>query len=94
MPDSSKDEAAKADQKNRDARWTAKYSKAKVKVNANPSAFKPIDLAIPMFGYKHHISIDCAHGLICPWHASVAKTHDRKRVPGSASRAASPRACG
>jgi hypothetical protein len=25
---------------------------------ADPKAFKPVDLAIPMFGYKNHIGID------------------------------------
>jgi hypothetical protein len=52
----------KARQKDRDARWSIKYSKAKVREGADPKAAKPVDLAIPMFGYKNHIGIDKAHG--------------------------------
>lgn len=41
---------AKTRQKDRDARWSIKYSKAKVSEGADPKAAKPVDLAIPMFG--------------------------------------------
>lgn len=58
-----------------------KYSKAKVKEGADPKAFKPVDLAIPMFGYKNHIGIDRAHGLIRTWDASAANAHDGARLP-------------
>ncbi|MET3287289.1 UNVERIFIED_ORG: IS5 family transposase [Sphingomonas sp. 1057] len=51
---------AKARQKDRDARWSIKYSKAKVREGADPKAAKPVDLAIPVFGYKNHIGIDKA----------------------------------
>jgi transposase, IS5 family len=76
---------AKARQKDRDARWTVKYSKAKVKQDAGPQAPQksrgPVDLAIPMFGYKNHIGIDRAHGLIRTWDASAANAHDGARLP-------------
>jgi hypothetical protein len=72
---------AKARQKDRDARWTVKYSKAKVKEGAAPGSPKPVDLAIPMFGYKNHIGIDRAHGLIRTWVASAANAHDGARLP-------------
>ena len=49
---------AKIRQKDRDARWSIKYTKAKVREGADPKAAKPVDLAIPMFGYKNHIGID------------------------------------
>jgi hypothetical protein len=49
---------AKAAPKDRDARWTVKYSKAKVKEGAAPGASKSVDLAIPMFGYKNHVGVD------------------------------------
>jgi IS5 family transposase len=58
-----------------------KYSKAKVKEGADPKAAKPVDLAIPMFGYKNHIGIDKAHGLIRTWDASAANAHDGARLP-------------
>lgn len=72
---------AKIRQKDRDARWSVKYTKAKVKEGADPKAAKPVDLAIPMFGYKNHIGIDRAHGLIRTWDASAAKAHDGARLP-------------
>jgi IS5 family transposase len=72
---------AKARQKDRDARWSIKYSKAKVREGADPKAAKPVDLAIPMFGYKNHIGIDKAHGLIRTWGASAANAHDGARLP-------------
>jgi transposase, IS5 family len=67
---------AKVAQKDRDARWTVKYSKVKVKPDADPRAAKPVALAIPMFGYKNHIGIDQRHGLIRAWTASAANAHD------------------
>jgi len=50
-----------------------------VKEGGDPRAFKPVDLAIPMFGYKNHIGIDRAHGLIRTWDARAANAHE----PGS-----------
>jgi hypothetical protein len=72
---------AKIRQKDRDARWSVKYTKTKVKEGADPKAFKPVDLAIPMFGYKNHIGIDRAHGPIRTWDASAANAHDGARLP-------------
>ena len=72
---------AKVRQKDRDARWSIKYTKAKVQAGADPKATKPVDLAIPMFGYKNHIGIDRAHGLIRTWEASAANAHDGARLP-------------
>lgn len=77
---------AKARQKDRDARWSIKYSKAKVREGAAPGAAKPVDLAIPMFGYKSHIGIDKAHGLIRTWRASAANAHDGARLPDLVSK--------
>ena len=71
---------AKARQKDRDARWTVKYTKAKVKDGADPKAPRPVDLAIPTFGYKNQIGIDRAHGLIRTWHGSAANAHDGARL--------------
>jgi len=76
---------AKIRQKDRDARWSVKYTKAKVKEGADPTAVPktrgPVDLAIPMFGYKNHIGIDRVHGLICSWDASAANAYDGARLP-------------
>lgn len=81
---------AKARQKDRDARWTVKYTKAKVKEGAAPGTAQktrgPVDLAIPMFGYKNHVGIDRAHGLIRTWQTSAANAHDGARLPDLVSR--------
>lgn len=79
MPDDWK--PAKVRQKDLDVRWSIKYSKAKVREGADPKSTKPVDLAIPMFGYKNHIGIDRAHGLIRTWGASAANAHDGARLP-------------
>lgn len=71
---------AKVRQKDRDARWSIKYTKAKVAEGADPKASKPVDLAIPLFGYKNHIGIDRTHGLIRTWDASAANAHDGARL--------------
>jgi IS5 family transposase len=34
-----------------------------------------------MFGYKNHVGIDRAHGLIRTWDASAANAHDGARLP-------------
>lgn len=34
-------------------RWSLKYTNAKDKEGADPKGFKPVDPAIPMFGYKN-----------------------------------------
>ncbi len=81
IPERWKEKPAKVRQKDRDARWSLKYTKAKVKEGADPTAFKPVDLAIPMFGYKNHIGIDRTHGLIRTWDASAANVHDGARLP-------------
>jgi len=75
------EKAAKLRQKDREARWSVKYTKAKVNDDAHSKAFKPVDLAIPMFGYKNHIGIDRTHGLIRTWDASAANAHDGARLP-------------
>lgn len=54
IPDAWKDKPAKLRQKDRDARWMVKYSKAKPREDGQPQ----IDLAVPSFGYKNHISAD------------------------------------
>lgn len=47
IPEAWKAKPARLRQKDRDARWSVKYTKAKVKEDADPKAFKPVDLAIP-----------------------------------------------
>jgi len=78
VPDDWKDKLAKLAQKDRDARWTVKFSKAKQRADGSRHA---IDIAIPAFGYKNHISIDCQHGLIRKWKASDASRYDAEQLP-------------
>ena len=61
-PEAWKDKPAKLAQKDRDARWTVKFSKGKP--DENGASW--INLAVPAFGYKNHITIDREHGLIPP----------------------------
>ncbi len=61
IPEDWKSNPAKLRQKDRDARWTVKFTKAKPKEDG---AMPPVDPAIPTFGYQNHISIDRSFGLI------------------------------
>jgi IS5 family transposase len=67
---------AKLRQKDRDARWTVKFSKAKPREDGAPQ----IDLAVPAFGYKNHVSIDRRHRLIRRWTVTDAAAHDGARL--------------
>ncbi|MCW2303428.1 hypothetical protein M2324_001825 [Rhodovulum sulfidophilum] len=70
------DKPAKTAQKDTDARWTVKYSKAKVRADGS----KPVDLAIPAFGYNSHISIDRQNGIIRRQIVTDAAQHDGTRL--------------
>ena len=70
------DKPAKARQKDVDARWTLKTSKGKPAADGKPKT----DIAIPVFGYKSHISIDRRHGLIRRGKVTNAAAHDGARL--------------
>ena len=70
------DKPAKARQKDIDARWTVKFTKAKPAADGKPQ----IDIAIPAFGYKSHISIDRRHGIIRRAKVTDAAAHDGARL--------------
>ena len=74
---------AKLAQKDRDARWTVKFSKAKPAEDGS----KRIDIAVPAFGYKNHLGIDRRHGLIRTWLTTDASRHDGAQLPGLVSKA-------
>lgn len=77
IPADWQDKPAKLAQKDRDARWTVKYSKAKQPTETPTSTpTKTHDIAIPMFGYKNHAGIDRAHGFIRGWTVTSASAHD------------------
>ena len=83
IPEDWKDKPAKLAQKDRDARWTVKFSKAKPSDDGSPR----IDIAVPSFGYKNHIGIDRRHGLIRTWAATHAARHDGAQLPNLTSKA-------
>jgi IS5 family transposase len=76
IPEGWADKPAKLRQKDRDARWTVKFSKAKPREDGLPQ----VDIAVPSFGYKNHIGIDRGHGLIRGWTVTHAAAHDGARL--------------
>ena len=76
IPQGWAEKPAKLRQKDRDARWTVKFSRAKPRQDGTPQ----IDIAVPAFGYKNHVSIDRRHGLIRRWTATDAAAHDGARL--------------
>jgi len=72
VPPAWKKRPAKLRQKDRDARWTVKFSKAKPRADGTT----PLDIAIPTFGYQNHISIDRRHGLIRKWAVTHAAAYE------------------
>ncbi len=76
VPDEWQDNPSKLRQKDRDARWTVKFAKAKPREDGA----RQIDIAIPCFGYKSHICIDRRHGIIRRYLATDAAAHDGARL--------------
>lgn len=73
VPDEWQKKPAKLRQKDRDARWTVKFSKAKADEEGKT---KQRDIAVPAFGYKNHASIDRRHGFIRGWNVTGASAWD------------------
>jgi IS5 family transposase len=76
VPEAWQDKPAKLRQKDRDARWTVKTTKAKPREGEPPM----VDLAIPAFGYQNHISTDRRHRLIRRWLVTDAAAHAGARL--------------
>lgn len=68
---------AKVRHKDRDARWTVKFTKAKTRADGTTP---PVDIAIPTFGYQNHASIDRGYGLIRKWLATDAASYEGARL--------------
>jgi transposase, IS5 family len=65
-------------QKDRDARWTLKRAKARP---AGADGSKPrVEIAVPVFGYKNHLSIDRAYGFVRRFTVTDAAAHDGARL--------------
>jgi IS5 family transposase len=76
IPAGWQEKPAKLRQKDRHARWTVKYTKAKPREDGKPQ----VDLAIPAFGYQNHISADRRHRLIRKWRVTDAAAHAGSRL--------------
>jgi IS5 family transposase len=77
IPEDWKARPARLRQKDRDARWTVKFSKAKERPDGSKP---PVDIAIPTFGYQNHIAIDRRFGLIRKWQATDAAAYEGARL--------------
>jgi IS5 family transposase len=77
IPDEWKEKPAKLRQKDRDARWTVKLTKAKPREDGSSP---PVDLAIPVFGYQNHIAIDHGFGLIRKWSVTDAAAYEGRQL--------------
>jgi transposase, IS5 family len=76
VPEGWQDKPAKLRQKDRDARWTVKYTKAKPCEDGKSQ----VDLAIPQFGYQNHVGVDRRHRLIRTWQVTDAAAHAGSRL--------------
>ena len=83
VPDAWKDKPAKLRQKDRDARWTVKFSKAKADEDGKA---QQRDIAVPAFGYKNHAAIDRRHGFIRGWNVTSACAWDGAQLRNVVSR--------
>ncbi|EHH13639.1 transposase IS4 family protein [Mesorhizobium amorphae CCNWGS0123] len=79
-----KNNPAKLRQKDRDARWTVRFSKAKM---AEDGKAQQRDIAIPAFGYKNHAAIDRRHGFIRGWNVTSAAAYDGAQLRNVLNRA-------
>ncbi|MBM3099341.1 IS5 family transposase [Gluconobacter cerinus] len=71
------DKPAKLSHKDRHARWTLKFTKAK---RHDDGKIPATDLAIPFSGYKSHISIDRKFRFIRKWKTTDAAASDGARL--------------
>jgi transposase, IS5 family len=76
IPDDWKDHPAKLRQKDRDARWTLVFGRARLREDGT----RHPDIAIPVYGYKSHASIDRRHGFIRRWDVTDASRHDGRML--------------
>jgi IS5 family transposase len=77
IPTNWKAKPAKLRHKDRDMRWTVKFTKAKPREDGSSP---PVDLAISLFGYQNHVSIDRRFGFICRWAATDAAAYEGRRL--------------
>lgn len=73
IPEDWKEKPAKLRQKDRDARWMVKTSKAKQEGMA--------DFGIPYFGYKNHLTSDRRYGFVRRYEVTAANCPDGRVLP-------------
>jgi IS5 family transposase len=67
----------------RDARWTLRRGRKRSPAGGGSgSKRQAVAIVVPVFGYKNHVGIDRAHGLIRTWSVTHAAAHDGGR-PGA-----------
>ena len=67
---------ARKAQIDRDARWTLKRGRKRPPAEDGGSRRQAVAIAVPVFGYKSHLGIDRAHGLIRTWTVTHAAAHE------------------
>jgi transposase, IS5 family len=67
---------ARTRQIDRDGRWTLKRGRKKPTPPGGSARMVGPEIAVPMFGYKNHVGIDRAHGLIRRFTVTHAAAHD------------------
>ena len=77
IPQDWQDKPSKLSHKDRHARWTLKFTKAK---RQDDGTIPATDLAIPFFGYKSHVSIDRKFRFIRKWKTMDAAASDGTRL--------------
>jgi hypothetical protein len=77
IPEGWKEKPARLRQKDLNARWTVKFSKAKERLDGTKP---PVDIAIPTFGYQNHVSIDRGFGFIRQWSTTDAAAYEGARL--------------
>ncbi len=77
IPEDWQDKLAKLSHKDRHARWTLKFTKAK---RQDDGTIPSTDLAIPFLGYKSHVSIDRKFRFIRKWKTTHAAASNDARL--------------
>ncbi|WP_264785638.1 IS5 family transposase, partial [Gluconobacter cerinus] len=77
LPEDWQDKPSRLSHKDRHARWTLKFTKAK---RQDDGTMPSSDLAIPFFGCKSHVSIDRKYRFIRKWKTTHAAANDGARL--------------
>ncbi len=77
IPENWKAKPAELALKDRDARWTVEFSKAKPRLDGTTP---PVGIAIPTFGYQYHVSINREYGLIRRRDAADVSAYEGARL--------------